>query len=50
MLVNAAIRWGNLHLDRETLYWSEMRQSDKGRSVIVKWDEKRGIDMTPPPL
>lgn len=49
MMVDAAIRWGNLHLDHGTLYWNEMRQCDKGRSVIVKWDKEEGIDMTPPP-
>ena len=45
-LVKDAIRFGNIQFDNNDLYFSEGRPSEKGRSVIVKYDGNL-TDMTP---
>jgi len=49
MIVESAIKLGNIVLDGETLYWNEIRPAEKGRSVVVRWDQKKGVDVNPEP-
>lgn len=49
MLTESAITLGDIVVDEETLYWNESRPLEKGRSVIVRWDQKSLTDLTPPP-
>lgn len=37
MIVESAIRLGDIILDDEDVYWNEIRPEEKGRSVIVRW-------------
>lgn len=45
MIVESAIRLGEVVVDGDDLYWSESRPEEKGRSVIVKG----GKDILPEP-
>ena len=38
---------GEIHTDRNKLYWLEMRPSEQGRYVIVQKDGDKILDMTP---
>jgi len=50
MVAAAAVRFGQLVVDDETLYWVEARPDEGGRSVIVRrTSDGRIADVTPPP-
>lgn len=49
MIVESAIKLGNIVLDKDTLYWNEIRPLERGRSVVLKWDKDKGIDVTSSP-
>lgn len=48
-LVESAIKLGDITIDGNTVYWNEIRPSEKGRSVVVKWDQSQGIDINQDP-
>ncbi|MCB1106681.1 MAG: S9 family peptidase [Chlamydiia bacterium] len=45
MLTESAVRLGEIVIDGEDIYWSEMRPEEKGRYTIVR----NGEDILPPP-
>lgn len=47
MIVEAAIKLGDIVIDGETLYWNETRPSEKGRSVVMKWEKGKAVEITP---
>jgi dipeptidyl aminopeptidase/acylaminoacyl peptidase len=51
MLVQGAVRFGDMSLDGETLYWVETRPEEQGRYAVVRRtpDGKTG-DVLPPPF
>lgn len=46
LIVEKSLRLGNIVLDGDTLYWNELRPEEKGRSVVVKWENGKGVDCT----
>jgi hypothetical protein len=51
LIVAGSIRLGEIRLDGETVYWSEGRPTEGGRSVVVKRTaDGKIIDLTPAPL
>src|SRR5262245_13512649 len=51
MLVQGAVRFGDLSADDDTLYWVEGRPQDEGRYVIVRRTACDKIDdVLPPPF
>lgn len=51
LIVAGSIRLGEIRLDGETVYWSEGRPTEGGRSVVVKRTPDGKItDLTPAPL
>jgi dipeptidyl aminopeptidase/acylaminoacyl peptidase len=51
LIVSETIGLGEIKLDGNDVYWTEMRPSEDGRYVIVRWTpDGRITDMTPPPF
>jgi dipeptidyl aminopeptidase/acylaminoacyl peptidase len=51
MLVQGAVRFGDVSLDGETLYWVESRPEEQGRYAVVRRRANGDVeDMLPPPL
>jgi dipeptidyl aminopeptidase/acylaminoacyl peptidase len=51
LIVSETIRLGQIALQREDIYWVEMRPTEGGRNVVVRWTPEEGItDVTPPPF
>jgi dipeptidyl aminopeptidase/acylaminoacyl peptidase len=51
MLVQGAVRFGDMSVDGDTLYWVEMRPEEKGRCVIVRRrPDGAADDVLPPPF
>jgi dipeptidyl aminopeptidase/acylaminoacyl peptidase len=51
MLVAKSVRFGDLSIDGNTLFWTELRPEEQGRSVIVRRTPDGKIeDILPPPL
>ena len=51
MLVAKSVRFGDLSIDGETLYWAESRPEEEGRYVIVRRTADGKIeDVLPPPF
>lgn len=51
MLVAKSVRFGDLSIDGDTLYWTELRPEEQGRSVIVRRTPDGQIDdVLPPPF
>ena len=51
MLVAKSVRFGDLSIDGDTLYWTELRPEEQGRSVIVRRTADGKIDdVLPPPF
>ena len=51
MLVAKSVRFGDLSIDGDTLYWTECRPEEQGRAVIVRRTPDGKIDdVLPPPL
>src|SRR5215213_7449988 len=51
LLVQGAVRFGDVAVDRETLYWVEGRPEEQGRYVIVRrTSEGKVDDVLPPPF
>src|SRR5687767_6591888 len=44
MLVQGAVRFGDVSVDGETVYWVEMRPEEQGRYVIVRRTADGRID------
>ena len=49
MIVDEAIKLGDIVIAGDTLFWNEIRPMEKGRSVIVKWKEGKAEDLLPQP-
>ena len=48
-IVSDSFGLGQIVIDGDDLYWTEVRPWDRGRSVLVQFSESRGIvDITPP--
>ncbi len=45
MIVESAIKLGEIVMDGEDLYWNEMRPEEKGRSAIVRWTGEKCEDV-----
>ena len=45
LIVESAIKLGEIVIDNEIIYWNETRPTEKGRSVIVKWDNNQAKDV-----
>jgi dipeptidyl aminopeptidase/acylaminoacyl peptidase len=51
MVASGVTRLGQIEIDGEDIYWSEMRPSEAGRCVIVKHSsDGETIDVNPPPF
>jgi len=50
MVASGQTRLGQIEIDNKNIYWSEMRPSEGGRFVIVKYSEGDTIDVNPPPF
>ena len=51
MLVAKSVRFGDLSIDGDTVYWTELRPEEQGRSVIVRRTKEGQIeDVLPPPF
>lgn len=51
MLVAKSVRFGDLSIDGDTLFWTELRPEEQGRSVIVsRTPDGTTADVLPPPL
>ena len=50
MIVKSAIKLGDVVIDDDTLYWSEIRLSEKGRSVVMMRKQNRLKDVTSSPI
>ena len=51
MLVQGAVRFGDMSLDGDTLYWVEVRPEEQGRYAIVRRTPDGKIeDVLPPPF
>jgi dienelactone hydrolase len=49
MIVDEAIKLGDIVIDEGVLYWNEIRPMEQGRSVIMKWKEGKVEDVLPQP-
>jgi len=48
-IVSESFGLGQIAIDGDDLYWTEVRAWDGGRSVLVRYSESRGtVDVTPP--
>lgn len=47
LIVGGSIGLDQFVLDGETVYWSESRPSEGGRTIIVKWTPDGAMDVTP---
>jgi dipeptidyl aminopeptidase/acylaminoacyl peptidase len=43
------VRLGDLVVDGDSAYWTEMRPQERGRSVIVQWSDSEPEDVLPAP-
>jgi dipeptidyl aminopeptidase/acylaminoacyl peptidase len=51
LIVQGSIRLGEIWLDGQDIYWSELRPTEAGRSVVVRYtSDGQMIDVTPPPF
>ena len=51
LIVSETVRLGQIALDGEDIYWSEMRPTEGGRNVIVRCTpDRRTVDVTPSPF
>lgn len=48
LITSSQIKLGDLAIDGDSIYWSELRPQEGGRSVIVKWHKNKKIDSFPP--
>ena len=49
MIVASNLALGQIVLDGETVYWTEGRPAENGRSALVKWSPENGVtDVVPP--
>ncbi len=48
-VADAIMRWGDVVLEGSAVYWNETRPMEEGRSVVVKWDKKKRMDVNPSP-
>ncbi|MGB7415728.1 MAG: S9 family peptidase [Thermosynechococcaceae cyanobacterium] len=49
LIVSGSIGLGDLAIDGDTFYWTELRPTEKGRSVLVKQTAAGQSDVTPTP-
>ncbi|BBH54327.1 S9 family peptidase [Fluviispira sanaruensis] len=47
MIASKSISFNDIHMDQGILYWCESRPTDKGRNVIVSYNENKYTDETP---
>jgi dipeptidyl aminopeptidase/acylaminoacyl peptidase len=51
MLVAGAVRFGDIAIDGETLYWVESRPEEQGRHAVVRrTPDGKTVDILPPPF
>lgn len=51
LIVAGTISLGQIALDGSDIYWSEMRPTEAGRNVVVRWTEPgAAVDVTPAPF
>ena len=51
MVASGVTKLGQIEIEGENIYWCEIRPSEGGRSVIVKYSsDGKTIDMNPPPF
>lgn len=50
LIVSESIRLGQVHVDNDTVYWSESRPSEKGRSVLMSWENGTTDELLPAPF
>ncbi len=48
LIVAGSIRLGQIVLDGDTIYWTEGRPSENGRSLIIKWTADGGMEEITP--
>ncbi len=48
LIVSESIKLGQVHIDHDTIYWSESRPSEKGRSVLMSWKNGTTEEILPP--
>ena len=50
LIVSESISLTQTAFDQNDIYWVELRPSERGRMVIVKWADGKPIDLTPAPF
>jgi dipeptidyl aminopeptidase/acylaminoacyl peptidase len=50
MIVESFIGLGDIILDGEILYWNEFRPEERGRSVVVRWENGKVVDCLESPF
>ncbi|RMF65623.1 MAG: S9 family peptidase, partial [Calditrichaeota bacterium] len=50
LIVSETVRLGQIALDDDSIYWLEMRPSEGGRNVVVRWHDGKTRDVTPNPF
>ncbi len=50
LIVSETVRLGQIALDDDSIYWLEMRPSEGGRNVVVRWHDGKTRDVTPSPF
>jgi dipeptidyl aminopeptidase/acylaminoacyl peptidase len=50
LIVSEGLRVGQIILDRQDVYWSEMRPEEQGRYVVVRQTRDSTCDLVPPPF
>lgn len=49
LVATAGLRLGQVEVDGDAIYWTEMRPTDGGRTALVRWTPAGGVaDVTPP--
>ncbi|WP_036480343.1 S9 family peptidase [Myxosarcina sp. GI1] len=49
LIVSQAIGIGNVAVEENCIYWLEKRPTEKGRNVLVRYQEGKSTDVTPAP-
>jgi dienelactone hydrolase len=48
MIVGSTVGLGQVACDGDAVYWTEMRPSEGGRTVVCRWADGDPVDVTPP--
>lgn len=49
IIVESGIKLGHVLIEKDAIYWNEVRPSEQGRSVVVKWAKGKKVDINQKP-